>query len=370
MKAKRRHGILSNYQLFSLVVNLMVATGVFTIARAVAEKAGRGVVLSIPLAGVLALLQLSGMYLLSKRFPGLTLPEYAPQLLGRFVAPVYLAGYFLMNLGITVLVPRNFWPVVDAWDFHTSSRVLIVLFLLVSWNMARRGVVVLARVSEILLTVTIPVLVLLLLPHSRMDLDQLRPLFDKGPLDLIRGVLPAYFSMVGFDVLLFVFPFTQRQSALKVSSLAVGLVTFFYTGVSILIITTLSLERTLILTWPLQTYLNNFAFAIVDRLDVLFLMTWSWEVIMSMSIPMFMAGACLRGIFPALGTRRAADICLLLAFAAAVFPVELTAQNTILNIYSHVAVFYVGTLPFLLWLLAVVRKKGGNKREQEDSQVA
>lgn len=368
MDKNRRAGVVSNYQLFSLVFNLMVATGVFTIARTVSAVAGRGVVLSIPLAGLLALTQLTGMYLLAKRFPDKSLPEYAPIILGKVIGYAYLFGYFLMNIGIAILIARNFWVIIDAWDLHTPSRIFLSLLTLVSWNVARRGVIVLSRVSELMLALSVPVLLFIIMPHSGLDFDHLRPILDRSPLDLVKGVLPAYFAMVGFDVLLFVYPFSGRKQAMKMACLATMSATLLYTVVSVLIVTTLGMERTLSLTWPMQSYLNNFAFAIVDRLDVIFLMIWTWQVFMSVTIPLFMAGACLRGILPSLGSRRAADLCLALLLTAAVLPIDLPTQAQALEIYSNIAIVYVGSLPFMLWLVALLRKKGGGISESEKSK--
>lgn len=370
MDTGKRQGNLSSYQLFGLMVNLMVATGIFTIARSVSEVAGRGVAVSVLLAGVLALAQLGGMYLLAKRFPQQTLPEYAPIILGKVLGPVYLLGYSLLHTAVALLVARNFWPLVDAWDFHTPSRVFLSLLILVSWNIARRGLIVLSRVSEIILTLSIPIFLLILLPHSRIDLDQLRPVLDRSAWDLIKGMLPAYFSLAGFDVLLFAYPFSTQKKAMRTGALAVAAVSVLYAGVSVLVITTLGLERTLTLTWPMQTYLNNFAFAVVDRLDVLFLMFWTLQIVMSITIPLFMAGACLRGMMPKLSSHGAANLSLIPLLGAAMLHDGLPAQTAALEIYSYIAIVYIGTLPFLLWLTAVIRGKGGKQGGKDKAQNA
>lgn len=182
--------------------------------------------------------------------------------------------------------------------------------------------------------------------------------------------MPAYFAMTGFDVFLFVYPFSHRRRVLGAASLAVGSATLLYAVSSTLTIAALSLERTLLLVWPLQNYLNDFSFAVVDRLDVIFLMLWVWQVTMSVAVPLFMATSCLRGISPRLSGKAAADICAALLFAAAMMPIDLPTQNRLLNVYSHVAVFFNGSLPLVLWLTAVLRKKGGAADGRRDEGIA
>ncbi|MGI6358292.1 MAG: GerAB/ArcD/ProY family transporter [Bacillota bacterium] len=366
MRHNPRRNKVTNLQLFSLVLNVMVATGVFTISRTVGEVAGRGAILAIPLAGVLSLLQLLGMYLLGRRFPDQTLPEYAPEILGRPLAVAYLLGYFLLNMALAILVPRNFWLLLTAWIFRRTPPIAFFLPLaLVCWNIARRGVVVLSRVSEMLLMLTLPLLLLLLLPHDSVDLDFLRPPLDRGAWQIVKGVLPAYFSMIGFDIFLFVFPFTQEKGALKAASLGMAAVTLFYTVSTLLVIGSLSLERTIISNWPLQTYVNNVAIGLFDRFDVIILMVWTWQVIMTITIPMFTAAACLRGVFPRLNSRRAADIALVVLLVALLAHVDLPRQMKALGLYSYMSLIYVGSLPLLLWLIAVLRKKKGGSRDDQ-----
>ena len=370
MNERGRSGTVDQFQLFSLVVNVMVATGVFNIARVVGEKAGRGTPVAIILAGLLSLAQLSGMYLLSRRFPEQTLPEYAQSVLGKVPGALYLISYLILNLSLAVLIPRNFWILIDAWDLHTPHRVLLGLLVLLGWSMARRGVVVLSRVSQVLLVLSIPAFLLIIWPHSGLDFDRIRPVLDRGPGELLTGVLPAYFAMTGFDVFLFVYPFSRRRRTFGVASLAVGSATLLYAISSVLTITSLSLERTLMLVWPLQNYLNDFSFTVVDRLDVIFLMLWLWQVTMSVAIPLFMATSCLRGLSAKLSGKTAADICGALLFIAAMMPIDLPTQTRLLDLYSHTAIVFTGSFPLVLWLIAVLRRKGGVLHGKGNENIA
>lgn len=181
MKERSRAGTVDQFQLFSLLVNVMVATGIFNIARVVGAEAGRGTPLAIMMAGLLSLGQLAAMYLLSRRFPDQTLPEYAQLVLGKVTGGVYLLSYLVLNLSLAILIPRNFWILIDAWDFHTPHRILLGLLVLVGWSMSRRGVVVLSRVSGIMLLLSIPAFLLIVWPHAGLDFDRLRPVLDRAP---------------------------------------------------------------------------------------------------------------------------------------------------------------------------------------------
>lgn len=354
-----RRGIITNFQLFTLIVNSMIATGIFTIARTTAEAAGRGFLIAIPLAGVFSLLQLAGMYLLGARFPEQSPAEYAPEILGKFFGYTFLLGYFVISLGLAIVVPRNFWLILVSWvQENTPQYAMMIPLALACWNVARRGVVVLSRMSEILFALSIPMFLIMAAPHTTFDFDNLRPILDKTPLDVLKGVLPAYFSMTGFDILLFVYPFTRRKKAFGIAGWGVMGVAVFYTVVSIMTVGTIGLELTLINTWPLQQYLNHFSFAFLERIDVVILIAWTIQVIMTITIPLYIAGACLRGVFPKLNSRRATDVCMLFLLVGILAPIRVPMQMQIQNIYSLAALGYVGLLPWALWLIALLRKKG------------
>lgn len=360
-----RKPVVTEWQLFCFVLNAIVGIGVFSLARDVGEAAGRSSLLAIPLAGLLVVLQLIGMHLLATRFPEQPISEYAGQILGRILGPVYLLGYTLAAIALILVVSRSYWLVVSAWAMNRTPQMAFLLpLVLVCWNTAKRGVVATARTVELINYGGLILMFVLMLPVVSLDFDLVRPVVDNGVGGVLRGVFPSIYALAGSDILLLVFPYARSKRTLAVAISAVVFATFFYTIITLFILGTLGLEFALLSPWPLQLYLNRFAFAVFERADVVFLIVWCFQIINILTINMYTATSCLRGIWPRLDSQRAASIILLPTLIGLSLPVRLATQKQLVTIYSIVALLYLGTLPFLLWLLAVLRGKKGERGGQ------
>lgn len=368
--ANVRNNKLTNWQLFCLVLNGMVGIGVFSLAREVGAVAGKGALLAIPLSGSLVLVQLLGMQLLAGRFPQQTLREYACLILGPFLGKIYLLGYTVIVLGVAVLVLRSYWLLVSAWALlRTPQIAFLVPLVLVCWNTARRGLIVTARKVEFINYGGLALILVLMLPVLPLDGELVRPVLDTGVGGVLRGIFPTAYSLLGVDIMLIVFPFVKPKQALPVATAAVAVAVLFYTVITLYIFGTIGLELTVLTPWPLQAYLNRFASPIFERADVAFLIIWSFQIINIITINMFTATSCLRGVGSWLNEQRAALIVLVLLLIIVTIPVRFAGHAQLITVWSGAALVYLGILPFLLWLIAVVRgKRGVRQDEQESSQ--
>ncbi len=364
----RHRPVVTGWQLFCLIVNTIVGTGVYTLARDVAEPAGAGGLLSMLLAGILMVVGLLGLHLLASRFPRQTLNEYIGEILGTFLGKGYLLVYALFTLLIGVSVPRAHFPVVSAWALgQTPQLVFMVPLVFVCWNVARRGVVVTARVVEMINYLTLTLIILLVIPVIPIDLDFVRPLFEKGVAGIAKGILPGLYAFAGFDVFLIVYPYVRTRRKFGIGVAALGLVTFFYLMTTLLIIGNLGIELILMTTWPLQSYLNRFALEIFERADVVFLIAWTFQIINTIVVMLYIAITCLQGAFPCLNASIVYFIVLILAIATTSYQTDYDFETRVRSTYSLIAIGFFWVTPWLLWMVSLLRGKKGESSSEEKS---
>lgn len=364
----KRQKVITGWQLFCLILNGVVGIGIFNLARQVGEVAGRGVLLTIPLAGLLALGTLAGHYLLARRFPRQTLAEYAEKILSPPLGKIYLGLYGVLSLALAITVSRSYWSLVSAWALGRTPQLAFLLpLILVCWNVARRGVVVTARVVELINYGTLTLMLLLMIPVIPVDLDYVRPVMETGGGGILRGIIPSLYATIGFDVFLIVFPYVRSRRPFAAGAAAIALITLFYTITTLLIIGNLGLELVLINTWPLQTYLNRFALAVFERADIVFLIAWVFQIINTVIVLMFTGMSVLQGVVPQKVSRRWLHLSILvLAMAGVAWPVKFASQVKLVNSLSPIASFYHAITPLLLWLIAALRGLKGEKTDVQD----
>lgn len=361
--------VITGWQLFCLILNAMVGVGIFALAGQAGAVAGRGALLSIPLTGLLVLLQLIFIYLLAKRFPRQELNEYITHIIGQLPGKAYLLGYTFVALGLAVITCRSYWLLVSAWILNTTPQaVFLVPLVFVCWNVAQRGVVTTARTVELLNYGALALILILMIPVLKIDWDFIRPLTGNGVNRILRGVVPCLQSFLGVDILLIVFPFVRSKRTLPIAVSAVAFTTVFYTLTALFTFGSLSVELATLSRWSLQHYLNRFAFALFERADIVFLVIWTFQIINVIAIHMYAAIHCLGGV---LGPQKQSQTSLLVFMVMAVavlMPTTEAAQLKIIAIYSPISLFYLGVFPLLFWLIALLRgKKGESVDEQKDA---
>lgn len=287
---KRFYGITDS-QLFSLLICAMLGAGITTLPRTTAQQAGRDGWLSIIIGGVVVWLITGLIYLLCRRFPNKTLPQFSMKILGKplgiLVTCIYI-GYALF-LGGNAL--RIFLDLAKTWNLlWTPSWAFLLSILVVVVYTARLGASTLARLSELIVIVTIPALLLFLLPLNEFQILHLRPVGGEGIMAIARGAPEAAFAYLGFEILVIFFPLlVNRQKVFRIYTLALATVTALYAVNNIFIYGVLGVEQTTLQVWPLINYLRIGTSPMFERVDNIFLFIWTAQVFGVTAIQYFIA---------------------------------------------------------------------------------
>lgn len=362
---RESQGTITPFQLFCLIHLSMVGVGVLTLARDAGAIAGRGALISVVLAGALTGVQHFGIYLLVSRFPSQTLVEFVPTILGKYVGWLYLSVFLLIKGGFMILVGKTFWFLVNSWVLRNTPMV-VFLWLLggLAWLLNRRGLVVMARMGELIFLLLQPIWLLALVAGYELDLANLRPLFDEGVVAVLQATIPVYFAMAGFELLLFVYPFSTPKAALSAGLWGIGFSTLIYIVVVFLSIGVLGLPIVLIKVWPSIEILTTIVLPVIERIDTLFIFYWTLQIVMTITVIMYMNKILLKGIIGRrLPTHAAADLVGLAFFVGAAWPVSFDRVQSLINALGMASFVWAASSPWALWLIAVLRKKGAKDKK-------
>lgn len=279
MRDAKKYG-LSDFQWMAVVVSTILGTGIMSLPRTVGVLAGRDGWLSIVIGGLLTGLAATFVWFLCRRFPTRILPEYSILILGKplgiLVSLIYAA--YALSLGATAL--RIFAELGKTWSMiWTPMPVFLIGVLLPVVYISRLGAVSLGRLMEIVMYLTGLALLLFLLPVREFDLLNLRPVGAEGWRAIVSAVPESSFAYLGFEVMVIFFPFIiNRHKVLRVTYLALAVVTMLYAGNLILIYGVMGIEHSVNQVWPLINYLRIGALPIVQRVDNLVLFVWTAQV--------------------------------------------------------------------------------------------
>lgn len=348
---------LTDFQVVAIIISAMAGANMIFLPGFVAEKAGRDGWISIILAGLLVWLAAGLVYLLCRRFPARTLPEFSILILGKPLGVLVSVGYIIYALFLGGTTLRIFLEVAKVWTmFWTPVWFIVLFFLIPVVYIVRLGPIPLGRLMEIVVYISIFVLLLFLLPLGEFNFLNLRPVGQEGLEAIVSAIPEISYSYLGFEVLLVFFPLIlNRQRVVRLYLLGITVVIIFYTGTTLLAIGTMGLEHVQVQVWPVMEYLGLGRLPIIERIDNLFLFYWTVKIIGMISIHYYAAAITAASLT---GRRYYSLWTLILVpilYAITVLPDRQVETFDWVRIVGSWGVVFVAALVILLLVVAVIR---------------
>lgn len=348
---------ITDTQLFTLIIGVVVGVGITTLPREIAEAAGRDGWISIILAILLGMLYMYICVSYSKRFPNLSLGESIQVVLGKPLGILLTIIYSLYTFAIGGIVFRFFLEsnyVYFELYFNLALPFIITTLFLV--YIGRCGLATLSRVSEIVFLFVFIFMLGLAMPEKSPNFLHLRPVFQHGVMPIVGGLPTTLLSFLGLETILVFYTFLEKkEKAFKVSALALSAIGVIYSTVFVGTIALLGLDATKLFIWPFMEYLKLITFQILDRVDFMFIYLWTIKVLLVAAI-MYFAGTFSLAM---LTKRKYHDIWVLVCwpvfFLIGYLPRDIVQVNQWAEFITTFGGLFVVSLPVVLLLVAKLR---------------
>lgn len=274
---KNKNNITPN-QLVFMIIQAQIGVGILSLPHDVALVAKQDSWISTLLAGVFTQVIILVVWGLSRRFPSLSLYQILPNLLGSSLGKLFTLGYGLYFMVTGSLVLARYTDILDKWILpRTPNWITMVLVLITCIYIVSAGLTSIARFY--VLVSPILILLILLISYSMKDANflYLFPIGDTGIPTILKGTTEAAFSMLGFELFLFVHPFVQAsgKEKLKAISIANIFVTLYYSFMVFAALVYFETNTDIALTpEPLLYMIKAYSFQIIERTDLFFLSLW------------------------------------------------------------------------------------------------
>ncbi|MWC27946.1 GerAB/ArcD/ProY family transporter [Paenibacillus sp. MMS18-CY102] len=349
-------------QLMSLVVMTQLGTEVLSLPHAEAGIAGHDTWLSVLLSGLAAQAGIMLIWWLGSRYSLRNFYAYLPLLAGRpagaSVILIYGCYYALSGLLLILL----YTDILKRWIFVLTLTWVIILMLLIVCGYAATST--LKKLSYIaqsfMFFVYISFLLIIFSGIYGLDARNLLPILPNGWLPVMKGVFPAFSAYVGYDLLLYAYPFVKAQSKKKLllaMTLANVFTILFYVAVCLICTMKFGLEQLKVIPEPIVFILKNYRVEILQSIDILFLIYYVCIVSTTIFVYFFLAAkAFLHLRNQGLGKQHVwvwAIVCV--CFIGSFF---LTKRNYILQfalLQDYTSIIMVVVLPAILLMISGIR---------------
>ncbi|RYM02133.1 spore gernimation protein [Sporolactobacillus sp. THM7-7] len=267
---------------------------------------------------------------------------------------IYLAlfGFVLLRSYIQILQIWIF-PQLPTWGY-------VIIYCLMVWYIVIGGIRTVTGISLLSFFFMLPVFFTFLTSVRGAHYANILPMFDHGPVEILKGFKACTHSYLGCPMVFFFYPFLKRpERAEKWSYFSLLLMTYTYVTMMILGLLYFSQGEIKTLVWPTMSYWKTFV-PILDSVDVFFVIYWLWILLPSTCFAAWALSRGMKRVFY-LKQKHALVFVLIGFICASEWVRDAREINWLTKVFAELGFYtFFVYIPFLFvyqWIFYKVRRK-------------
>lgn len=355
---------ISRFQFIFLLIHGQVGVSVIALPNEVFMIANKDGWISILLAGVLIQIMIFIYGMLMKRFPSYNFYEIIEIISSKWIAKIVILIVTLYFTYMGAIMLAQFSIIISAWMMPLTPKwALAALIILTSLYIAMENLQIIARFMFIAMF-TFPIYIAFAIYALKdSNITYILPVGEAGILPIFQGTITTLYSIHGFELLLFVYPFIKadHRKIIKTTSYVNIFITLYYTFIVILSLLILSPEELKMVPEPVLYIVKSFSFKVLERPDLLITTLWIVIVVTTFAIIIYISSLGL-SVF----INKSRNKILVFIASALIFSFSLTINGiyelkTVSDVLTPFILFFIFILPTIFLILAILfNKKEGN----------
>lgn len=353
-------------QLVFFIIQTQIGVGILGLPYNVFLQAKQDGWISVFLSGCLVQVIITILWLLAKRFPDQSLFQYSKLLTGKYIGTGINLIYIIYGVLVTALILMYSTKVIKTWMLtYTPKWILMMLLVLTAIYLAREHIDTISNIYVVvsLLIVFLLIISFIVVGTYPVDFRYLFPVGAHFGLSWLKGAREAYFSMLGFELMLILYHHFKdlgSKAILKSASMANWLVTIIYAIMMIVSTIVFSPTEIEIVPQPVLYFVKSLNLQIIERIDLVFLSLWIVNVVTSLTSYLFLSIEGTRYFFKELSKKKGTWILIL--YGSISFSIAVLYRIEQIDTYNMFVIRFsfllVCCIPIALLLLSFIKKKG------------
>lgn len=347
---------------FYLVQAIQIGVGILGFQRLLTKAVGNDAWISIILGGIGVHVVIWMMYKILEKQDG-DITDVNRTLFGKWIGSTFSILLILYFSLLTLTIMRSYIEVVQVWMFPGirislfSISILIIVFYVVNGGL--RTVTGMA-----VLGVVLPgyLLFSLFYPLKYAFFENLLPILNHSPLDIVKSSKQITLSLLGFETLLFYYPFFKEpKKSQKWAHLGAASTILIYLAVMIVSTAYFSEEQLLRNIWATLTMLKIVQLPFVERVEYVAISSWLFVIFPNLCLAMWSASRGAKRVFN-LKQRPLLIILLLLVWVGSSLLKTREQIDMISNFFAQIGFYIIyGYIPFVFVFSIIFYRLKGRK---------
>ncbi|MCO7175888.1 GerAB/ArcD/ProY family transporter [Sporolactobacillus kofuensis] len=282
---------------------MQIGVGFLSFASVVTKASGQDAWIAVLISGLSTLLVMWFILRLLENerkygTPDLFSVHY--RIFGKRIGAILNFLSFLYVIGFSVAYLRSIIEILQVEIFNQLSTLSFsILFCLIVWYIVIGGIRNILGVCLLSFIYLVPVFstAIFVVPHAHFS--NLLPIFDHGLQDILSSSFVSTFAYLGFEFLLFVYPFIKSPKDAKKWAYF-GLLTTMYTYLMIVLLSILffgqgELQNTI---WPALTFWKSVRFPFLEHIDIICVIILLWNLVPVISLCSWVLARGIKFTFP------------------------------------------------------------------------
>ncbi|MCA1029446.1 spore germination protein [Bacillus timonensis] len=358
---------LSTFHIAVLIYMVQSGTILFSLPSILAQYFGTNgwiVILPLSLAVILNLWLISLCYKLGDGRSFFVILETS---ITKYIYIPFYFGLAIIFALIAGLVGKQYVLLFKMVAFQSTSPVIFhTLVCVLSFYLLSKGIYNITKASTLFFMMTAWMVLLVGFHLKELEITRYTPFLLKEGEDWWEGIMQSYAAFLGFEVLLFLFPFVHNRSDLLKGAIYGNLLTtIIYLAIIVISFGFYSFHQLTNLLYPLIDLLAFIKLPFIERLESLLITLFLLKILVTTVIYYWMAQECLKRVFKRTHENLLGFIIILLTYFITLIPKILTEINEWLIPLTYIEYGLVITLPLLILLLISIQSFK-TKREQSN----
>ncbi|SMQ86904.1 spore germination protein (amino acid permease) [Bacillus sp. OV166] len=348
---------ISPFLVFFLVHTMQLGIGVLGYQRIIAQTAGYDAWISVVIAGLSVHIILWMIYKIAETANGDIVSAHT-FVFGKKMGKLLSLPFVLYFLLICVSVLRTFIEVVQVWMFQDMSTFWyslafcsLAIYIIFGGFRTVTGVAFFGVVLPAYLIFTF----FFTIPYA--DLRNLLPIFDHSIRDLVMASYQMSLTYLGYEILLFIYPFIKEpQKSKKWAHLGVLFSTFLYTFLTIVTFAYFSEGQLQKNVWATLTIWKIVEMPFVERFEYIGIANWNIIILPNFCIALWSASRIVKRVT---NMKQKYGVLILAMVVLITINFLKTRQqiHTLIDYTGKIAfLINYGYIPLLFFLILIVKK--------------
>ncbi|MBX0357281.1 GerAB/ArcD/ProY family transporter [Halobacillus sp. Nhm2S1] len=345
------------FYLFFIIHTSQIGAGLMGVPRILVLEAGVDAWISVLVAGLYLHFIVFIMLQILKSYENADILGIQQDLFGVWIGKALGTVYVLYIFLLLLTVIKNYIEVVQVFVFPEMPIWLMALFLLsLMVYSILGGFRVVVGTSVVFFFLTIWLVFTIYKPITYMDWEHFLPVFQTPAPDLLKGVQQVTFTVLGLEILLFVYPFIQDKKRAALPAHAA----VFFTICLILLVTVVSIgyfspDQLKSTVWATLSLFKIISFSVLERFDFIAVALWMMVIIPNIVLFGWMIVHSLKRLFNVPKKPTLYGLAFLL-FLTSITAEKRVSLNELTDWTGQIGFWIVFVYPLFIYVMVLLKK--------------